>query len=127
MSNISVVTRRRKHRLERRHKHIKKVVLGTPERPRVVVFRSNLHIYAQLVDDMSRRTITGCSTLTPALKEKVATVKGKIGKAKLVGEQLAVLAKDRGITRICFDRNGCHYHGRVKALAEGIRSGGVEF
>lgn len=127
MSDNSTKIRRRQVRLGRRRKHIKKVIFGTAERPRVVVFRSNAHIYAQIVDDRGLHSITGCSTLTPTLKEKVAAAKGKIAKSKIVGEHLAALAKGKGITKISFDRHGCQYHGRVKALAEGLRSGGVEF
>ena len=126
MNELSVSIRKSKKRLARRKKHIRKIVYGTAERPRLVVFRSNIHIYAQIIDD-DNGTITGCSTLTPALREKLVEVKGKIGKAKVIGEHIASLAKERGITEVRFDRNGRIYHGRVKALAEAARSGGLVF
>jgi large subunit ribosomal protein L18 len=127
MSGNSVAIKRSKQRLIRRRKHIKKIVFGTPARPRVVVFRSNRHIYAQIVDDSNSKTICGCSSLTPSLKEKVASSKGKLDTAKIVGGQLAVLAKEHEIDSVCFDRNGNRYHGRVKALADAIRAGGIKF
>lgn len=100
---------------------------GIAERLRLVVYRSNNHIYAQIVDDVQQRTITGCSSLTPGLREKIASSDGKTAKAKVVGEYIAGLAKEKGITKVAFDRNGRRYHGRVRALAEGARAGGLEF
>lgn len=126
MNELSVSIRKSKKRLIRRKKHIRKIVFGTVDRPRLVVFRSNVHIYAQIIDD-DNGTLTGCSTLSPALKEKLAEVKGKVNQAKIIGEHIASLAKDRGITKVKFDRNGRIYHGRVKALADAARSGGLIF
>jgi large subunit ribosomal protein L18 len=104
----------------RRHLRVRKKVSGTAERPRLVVFRSDKHIYAQLVDDDAGRTIATVSSL------KVDGGK-KTEKASEVGKQVAVVAKDRGITRVVFDRGGYKYHGRVKAVADGAREGGLEF
>jgi large subunit ribosomal protein L18 len=103
-----------------RHMRVRKKVAGTADRPRLVVFRSDKHIYAQLVDDDAGRTIATVSS------QKVAGGK-KTEKATEVGKQVAVVAKDKGITRVVFDRGGYKYHGRVKAVADGAREGGLEF
>lgn len=127
MPNSSSATKRSMARLSRRRKHIKKIVFGTPGRPRVVIYRSNRHIYAQIIDDANSTTISGCSTLTPSLKDQIAAADSKVAQAKVVGAQLAQIAKEKNIEKVCFDRNGCRYHGRVKALAEAIRAGGIQF
>ena len=125
---IKKVALRLKHeKLERRRMHVRKRMFGMPERPRLIVYRSNRHIYSQLRDDVSARTIAGCSTMTPALREAVAGASSKIEQARIVGEHLARLAKEKGIKVVSFDRNGRKYHGRVKALADGARAGGLEF
>lgn len=126
MTDFSVRLKRKTVSLQRRQKHIRKVVFGTTDRPRLAVFRSSRHIYAQLIDDSNQKTITGCSTLTEALKEKLSAVKGKVETAKIVGEHIAKIAKEKGIIAVCFDRRGKSYHGRVKALAEGARSAGLK-
>ncbi|HEY3296013.1 MAG TPA: 50S ribosomal protein L18 [bacterium] len=123
MSTIAV--KRAKSRI-RRKKHIHKVVVGTPERPRLVIFRSMRQIYAQLVDDQTRTTITGVSSLSPELRESVAKLNpSQTGQA--VGEAIARKALEKNIQTVVFDRNGFPYHGRVKALAEGARKGGLQF
>src|SRR6266705_2837134 len=106
----------------RRHMRIRKKVKGTAERPRLAVYRSLNHIYAQLVDDLSGRTILTVSSLSKDVVPKGAG-KGKLGASKLVGKQIAALAKEKGIDRVCFDRGGYLNHGRVKAVAEGAREG----
>ncbi|MBU1652084.1 50S ribosomal protein L18 [bacterium] len=111
----------------RRKKHIRKVVFGTAERPRLVVYRSTNQIYAQLVDDHAGAVIGGISSLNPELKNKTAELKGKIAVGKLVGQAVAELAKEKGISAVVFDRNGFLYHGRVKAVADGARDGGLQF
>jgi len=126
MTDVRVGLKKKIARLERRRKHIRKKVFGTSERPRLVVFRSNRHIYTQIVDDENRRTITGCSTMTPALKDKIAESKGKTEQAKVIGEHIVLLAKENGINQVCFDRNGRVYHGRIKVLADAARSGGLK-
>ncbi len=103
---------------------MRKKVQGTSERPRLCVFRSNAHIYAQLIDDDKGITITGTSSLTLGEEAKGLT---KTEKSRLVGKRIAQLALERGIKKVVFDRNGYKYHGRVKALAEGAREGGLEF
>ena len=111
---------------ERRRKHILKRIRGTEERPRLVVHRTNKHIYAQIIDDVNRRTVTSASTLTKAIAEEL---KGKTKKeqAKVVGKHIAKLAVERKIEKIVFDRAGYLYHGRVQALADGAREGGLKF
>jgi len=127
MSDPRVTIRKKLEQLHRRKKHGLKKLFGTAERPRLVIYRSNEHIYAQLVNDAEALTITGCSTITPDLREKVATMKGKLAEAKAVGLLIAELAKKNGIEMVAFDRNGRRYHGRVKALADGAREGGLKF
>ena len=118
---MSVVTTRQAR--ERRHRRIRGKVAGTAERPRLAVFRSNKGIFAQLVDDESGRTIAGASWL--GLKKPF---KGnKTEQAAEVGKRLAEVAKKAGIETVVFDRGGYLYHGRVKALAEGAREGGLKF
>ncbi len=107
---------------ERRHRRIRGKIRGTAERPRLVVFRSNKGIFAQLVDDESGRTIAGASWL--ALKSFEGT---KTEQAREVGKALASAAEKAGIDSVVFDRGGYLYHGRVKALAEGAREGGLRF
>lgn len=127
MTETSAMQLRKRRRLQRRRMHVKKKVYGTPERQRMVVYRSNRHIYVQIIDDINHRTIVGCSTLTPILREKISKDTSKIDQAKIVGEHIAALAKEKGVNKVSFDRNGRSYHGRAKALAEGARSGGIEF
>ncbi|MBC8465995.1 50S ribosomal protein L18 [bacterium] len=125
MTDQRVSIRKKKIRLKRRKKHIRKKSVGTLDKPRLVVFRSNKHIYAQAVDDSQQKTIAGCSTLTPSLKDAVSNCKGKVEVGKVIGKEIAKLLKAKGIERVCFDRNGKLFHGRVKALAEGVISGEV--
>ncbi|CAB1129932.1 ribosomal protein L18 [Candidatus Hydrogenisulfobacillus filiaventi] len=110
---------------QRRHLRVRAKVSGTPERPRLSVFRSNLHIYAQLIDDTSGHTLASASTLEPAFREMEGRL--TVAKAAAVGRLLAERARARGVTKVVFDRGGYAYHGRVKALAEGAREGGLEF
>jgi large subunit ribosomal protein L18 len=105
---------------ERRHVRVRRHLSGSPERPRLVVFRSLKHIYAQLVDDTANRTIATVGDLD------ILTMK-KSEKAAEVGKRIAERAKAAGITKVVFDRAGYQYHGRVKAVAEGARKGGLEF
>lgn len=110
----------------RRHKRVRMKVRGVPNQPRLSVFRSLNHIYAQIVDDTTGHTITAASTLDPALKSELDG-RGKVAAATLVGEKLAKKAAERGIKKVVFDRGGYKYHGRVKALAEAAREAGLEF
>lgn len=109
----------------KRVKRIRKSLSGTPEKPRLRVFKSSKHIYAQIIDDVAGHTLVSMSTQDKSLSEGVA--EGKIAKAHKVGELLAEKGKAQGITKVVFDRGGYIYHGRVKALSEGAREGGLEF
>jgi large subunit ribosomal protein L18 len=111
---------------QRRHRRVRKKAVGTAERPRLNVFRSLKHIYAQVIDDDKGHTLAAASTLDPELRGKLNGIT-KTEQAKLVGELLAERALARGVKRVVFDRGGYKYHGRVKALAEGSRGGGLEF
>lgn len=110
----------------RRHKRVRTKVSGVASRPRLCVFRSLTHIYAQIIDDSCGHTLTSASTLDPEIKNETAG-KAKAAKAELVGALLAKRALDMGITQIVFDRGGYKYHGRVKALAEVARKVGLQF
>ena len=107
--------------LERRHRRVRKKVVGSPERPRLAVYRSNRHIYAQVIDDVAGRTLAASSTLV------VTDGDDPKAKAKAVGTQIAEKAKAAGVERVTFDRGGFRYTGRVQALADGAREGGLEF
>jgi large subunit ribosomal protein L18 len=111
---------------QRRHLRIRRAVLGTPDRPRLSVFRSLTHIYAQVIDDRGGRTIVTASTLDPEVRERAGSVK-KSEAGKIVGQLIARRAQEKGIRRVVFDRGGYLYHGRVRSLAEGAREGGLEF
>ncbi|SHK27706.1 50S ribosomal protein L18 [Tepidibacter formicigenes] len=109
-----------------RHKRVRKKINGTPERPRLNVFRSNSNIYAQIIDDVNRCTLVSASSLESEVKENVKH-SGNKEAARLVGKLVAQKALDKGIKEVIFDRGGYIYHGRVKELAEGAREGGLEF
>ncbi len=111
---------------ERRHLRVRSKVVGTPECPRLNVYRSLNHIYAQLIDDARGQTLLAASTLDPSLRQDLAG-KTKKEQAAMVGKALAKQAVQAGITRVVFDRGGYKYHGRVQALAEASREGGLQF
>ena len=106
---------------------IRKKINGTADRPRLLVYRSLSHIYASLVDDVSGNTLTTASSTQKIVAEKLAAVKGKTAKSKEIGKAIAEKAKTMNIESVVFDRNGYLYHGRVKALADGAREGGLKF
>ena len=110
----------------RRHIRVRKRVEGTPERPRLAVFRSISHIYAQVIDDRGRRTLVAASDLEADLR-KTAKRKRKTDMAVEVGKLVAMRAKAAGVTTVVFDRGGFKYHGRVRALADAARESGLEF
>ena len=112
--------RTRAEQRQRRHLRVRKRVEGTAERPRLVIYRSLKHIYAQVVDDTTGRTLAAASDLAIGEGKKAE-------RAVEVGKQIAAKAKDAGITRVTFDRGGYRYHGRVRAVADGAREGGLEF
>ena len=109
-----------------RHERVRKKISGTPERPRLCVYRSLNHIYAQVIDDVAGNTLASASTLDPQLKDKLSEVDKK-GASKLVGQLVAERAKAKGITSVVFDRGGYVYTGRVKEVADGARVGGLDF
>jgi large subunit ribosomal protein L18 len=115
----TVFTNTRASLRSRRHFRVRKKVNGTGERPRLVIYRSLKHIYAQLVDDVSQRTLM---TVTDSGLEGK-----KVEKSAEVGKRIAQKAKEAGVTKVVFDRGGYKYHGRVKAVADGAREGGLEF
>ena len=117
----------KKTRLIRRRKRVKKKIFGTPEKPRLCVYKSLKQIYAQLVDDRGGHTLTSVSSLTPEVRSQVKPEDNKSAVSKKVGLFLAFKAKKIGITSVVFDRNRYPYHGRIKSLAEGAREGGIEF
>ncbi len=109
---------------ERRKKRIRKKVDGTTERPRLTVFRSARHIYAQVIDDSRGATLAAASTLTAGVKDVTGN---KSDRAKAVGAAIAKACAERGIEKVVFDRNGYIYHGRIRALADGAREAGLSF
>ena len=110
----------------RRHARVRKKVYGTPDRPRLSVFRSTNEIYAQVIDDLAGTTLVSASSIDSELRGKMEGLK-KIEQATLVGKSVAERAKDKGINAVVFDRGGFRYVGRIKALADGAREGGLEF
>ncbi len=110
----------------RRHLRVRKKIFGTPDRPRLAVFRSLNHIYAQIIDDVRGHTLVSASTLDPEIRDRVKGLR-KTDAARVVGEVVGRRALAAGITRVVFDRGGFKYHGRVKALADGARAAGLEF
>ncbi|MGH7607170.1 MAG: 50S ribosomal protein L18 [Gemmatimonadales bacterium] len=112
------------HQRYRRHLRVRKKVQGTAERPRLVVFRSSKHIYAQLVDDQRGVTLAGAADTSEGMQPEG---KGKVARSFALGRLIAAKAKEKGIVKVVFDRGGYQYHGRVKAVADGARKGGLEF
>ena len=117
------------HKIEKKeirnriHQRIRRKLAGTPERPRLAVFRSVAHIYAQVIDDTAGRTLVAASSVDKGVRTKG----GNVAAAKAIGKLVAERAKEKGIARVVFDRGGYQYHGRVKALADAARAAGLEF
>lgn len=111
----------RRNRIKNR---VRKIVSGTPERPRMSVYRSNRDIYVQIIDDMAGVTLASASSVIPEIRDQKVT---KCEKSALVGKMIAQRAKDAGINAVVFDRNGYLYHGRIKSLADAAREGGLTF
>ncbi|NWF52207.1 MAG: 50S ribosomal protein L18 [Nitrospirae bacterium] len=120
------MTKGKKEGRERRHKRIRKRVIGTPERLRLSVYRSLNHIYAQIIDDLKGNTLVSASSLDKEFRDN-KTCRGNIETAKKVGRLLAERAFRKNIKKVVFDRSGYLYHGRIKALAEAAREAGMEF
>ncbi|MGK7917622.1 MAG: 50S ribosomal protein L18 [Prochloraceae cyanobacterium] len=112
--------------LKRRHQRLRRKVNGTPERPRLSVFRSHHHIYAQVIDDVAQHTLAAASTLDPELKSQLSS-SSTCEASAAVGRLVAQRTRDKGIEKVVFDRGGNLYHGRVKALAEAAREAGLDF
>jgi large subunit ribosomal protein L18 len=117
---------KKREQRERRRRRIRARVIGSPERPRLNVFRSLDNIFAQVIDDTAGVTLVSASTIDKQIRAQVEG-KTKVESAKIVGQVLAQRAKEAGIAKVVFDRGGYRYHGRVAALAEGAREGGLEF
>jgi large subunit ribosomal protein L18 len=114
-----------KRRLRRRH-HVRRKITGTPQRPRLSVFRSSKHIYAQLIDDLTGSTLAAASSVAPDVREALK-YGGNVKAAQAVGKKLAEAAKEKGIAKAAFDRGHYRYPGRIKALADAARAGGLQF
>ena len=128
MIKPSKLRKSRRLQRQRRHARIRKRVHGTGDRPRLAVHRSIRNIQGQLIDDDSGRTLMGLSTLAPELRDAAPEEGGrKVEAARAAGRLLAERAREQGVTRVVFDRGGFRYHGRVRAFAEGARSGGLSF
>ncbi len=122
---MSAVDEKKQARLKRKQR-IRKKISGVSERPRLCVFRSARHIYAQIIDDTCGRTIVSASTLDPALDDQ-KQFENKIAKAAYIGKLIGQKAISQGIQKVVFDRNGFLYHGRVKAVSDGAREAGLDF
>ncbi|HEY9902003.1 MAG TPA: 50S ribosomal protein L18 [Candidatus Sericytochromatia bacterium] len=116
----------RKDSVRRRHRRVRRKVNGTAERPRLAVFRSNQHIYVQVIDDNQQHTLAAASTLEPSLKSEIKSAASCAASVE-VGKLIAQRTLEKGISKVVFDRGGNLYHGRVKALAEAAREAGLEF
>ncbi len=114
-----------KQRRKKKHRRVRKKVFGTPSKPRLCVTKSQKHVYAQLIDDFSQRTLTGVSSQTPDIKDKFD--RGNCEAAHEVGRLIAKKAQDLGFDSVVFDRGGFIYHGRIAAVAEGAREAGLQF
>lgn len=117
----------KQHRYERRKKRVKKHFEGTPTRLRLSIYRSSAHIYAQIIDDAAAKTLVSASTTDREVKSQFAGQMTKVDESRIVGTVLAQRAKAAKVGQVAFDRNGFLYHGRVKALAEAAREGGLDF
>lgn len=116
----------RQELIQRRHKRIRRQVFGTSERPRLSVFRSNKHIYAQVIDDTKHQTLVAASTLDKELKQELKTGATCESSAQ-VGQLIAQRAREKGIQKVVFDRGGNLYHGRIQSLADAAREAGLDF
>ena len=121
-----IIKKSKKESTRKRHRRVRIKLSGTKDRPRLCIYKSNKHLYAQLVDDISAHTLLSCSTLEPGLKKDLKAT-WSIDAAKKIGETVATKAKDKGIKKVLFDRGGNKYHGKILAFAEAARSGGLEF
>jgi large subunit ribosomal protein L18 len=121
MANVN-----RREQRAKRQRRIRAKISGTAQRPRLNVFRSNMHIYAQVIDDVRQHTLVAASTVDASLRDKLSD-NNKVEEAKLVGRLIAERAQAAGIKQVVFDRGGYLYHGRIKALADAAREAGLDF
>ncbi len=122
-----MIKKNSQERLLKKKGRIRKRISGTPARPRFTVYRSQNHIYAQIIDDVAGKTLVAASTLSKDLKEELAKVKSPLQICKMIGVATAKKALEKNIHEVVFDRNGYLYHGRVKAIADGAREAGLKF
>jgi large subunit ribosomal protein L18 len=122
----SIAQERRRGR-DLRHKRIRRRIRGSADQPRLAVYRSLRHMYAQIIDDESARTLCAISSLEEGVQGTLAAEKARLKRSRILGKLLAQRAKEKGIQRVTFDRGGYLYHGHIKELAEGAREGGLEF
>jgi len=120
-------TQRKRFRRKRAHHRVRNGMWGTPERPRLAVFKSKRHIYAQVIDDEAGRTLAQASTLDPGVSGELEGSTGSVAAAEVVGKTVADRAKENGIERVVFDRGGFVYHGKIKAIADSAREHGLKF
>jgi large subunit ribosomal protein L18 len=121
-----IANKKVEHRASLKH-HIRLQISGTPERPRLTVFRSIRNVYAQIIDDSTGKTLVAVSNLSKEVRDQFKELKGQTAKARLVGKLAAQRAREKNINNVVFDRNGYLYHGVVKAMADGAREGGLKF
>jgi len=123
---MKIASRKSKRALS--HVRVRRKLSGSPDRPRLAVFKSAKHIYAQIIDDLKAHTLVSASSLTPKVKEMLGQEKlKKTDSAKIIGKYIGELSVSMGIKEVCFDRGGYPYHGRIKAFAEGAREAGLVF
>ena len=122
---MGTLNKRKQARLKRK-RSIRKKMTGTSERPRLTVFRSSRHIYAQIIDDVSGRTLVAASSLEKAVQD-ASNIENNVAKAEYIGKLVGQRAVEKGIEQVVFDRNGFLYHGRVKAVSQGAREAGLVF
>ena len=127
MEHLVKKTKRKRQRRARAHLRVRRKVRGDGERPRIAVFKSDKHLYAQLIDDLAGHTLAQASTLDPEVRGRLDGGTGNLAAAKAVGTVVAERAKAKGVAKVVFDRGGYIYHGKVKAIAEAAREQGLEF
>ena len=122
-----MIQNKKRERWQKKKSSIRKKVFGTPGRPRLTIYRSAKHIYAQIIDDTTGKTLVSASTISKGLREQLKSITKALDVCKLVGKEAAKLALEQKIQQVVYDRNGYLYHGRVKAVADGAREGGLKF
>jgi large subunit ribosomal protein L18 len=127
MATVASAAKRRSVARGKRHARVRRKVSGSADRPRLCVFRSHKNIYAQVVDDAAGSTLASASSLEKDVASAAKDGKGKVSLSVAVGRKIAERAKEKGIVKVCFDRGGYRFHGRVKALADAAKEGGLDF